>query len=38
MAQIPSLSLEIPNSMYLSNGTRLGWLINPQQRLVEICR
>ena len=23
---------------YVENGVRLGWLIDPKQRLVEICR
>jgi Uma2 family endonuclease len=31
-------SLRAKMQEYLENGVRLGWLINPQDRQVEICR
>ncbi|NEP36121.1 Uma2 family endonuclease, partial [Moorena sp. SIO3B2] len=31
-------SLESKMTEYIDNGARLGWLIDPQQRLVEIYR
>lgn len=38
-SQSDSLSkLQAKMTEYISNGTRLGWLINPQERLVEIYR